>query len=153
MSELAGTLHNTVHGAIGDDCSPNGTSGQMSFSEVSGRDPIFWKWHQNIEDLVQGFTDQHQTPYNKEDFDVRGNIEVGGISTILTHKEVTLTNQLVTYMEVKSAKIREEVIVKYNRLNHLPFKSKIKIINQKKSKTKIMVRIFLAALKNEDDPK
>ena len=152
LETLANYLHNEGHTAIGLDCSPEG-SGPMSHSEASARDPIFYQWHQAIEDLVQGFTDQHKEPYSKEDFDVRGGIEVKEVSTILTHQDVTLTNQLVTHMEVKTLNVRENIKINYNRLNHLPFKSKIKMSNPQKLNTKIMVRVFLAALKVADDPK
>ena len=56
--------HNKGHIVIAKSCSstynPSTTKGQgpLSFSEVSARDPIFWRWHGHLEDLVQEFRDK-----------------------------------------------------------------------------------------------
>ena len=55
--------HTSGHTFIAKACSTifdvaNDTGmGVMSFSEVSGRDPIFYRWHTHIEEIVQQFRD------------------------------------------------------------------------------------------------
>ena len=59
--------HTKGHNTVGDACSPtydpvNSTHstgrGGMVFSEVSARDPIFYRWHAHIEDIIQQFKDK-----------------------------------------------------------------------------------------------
>ena len=51
--------HSAGHNTIGFACSPNpqGVGGVMVYSEASARDPIFYRWHAHIEDIVQQFKD------------------------------------------------------------------------------------------------
>ena len=54
--------HNHGHMTVAKACSskfipPKGYQGPMAFSEVSARDPIFWRWHWHIEDVIQSFRD------------------------------------------------------------------------------------------------
>ena len=58
--------HTKGHNTVGDACSPtyapvNSTwstgRGGMVYSEVSARDPIFYRWHAHIEDIIQQFKD------------------------------------------------------------------------------------------------
>ena len=55
--------HNTGHTIVAKVCSPtfdptnNNGMGPMAFSEVSARDPIFWRWHGHIEETMQAFRD------------------------------------------------------------------------------------------------
>ena len=80
-------------------------------------------------------------------------VEAREISTILQHEENTLTNHLVTYMEDKTLNIREDLQVRYNRINHVKFQWKIDILNPENSSKKVMVRVFLAALRTPGDTK
>ena len=53
--------HSKGHMVIAKACSPtfeprtNEGLGIMAFSEVSARDPIFYRWHRHIEDVVQEY--------------------------------------------------------------------------------------------------
>ena len=49
-------FHGNGHWDIAIQCSENGV-GVMSYSEVSARDPIFYRWHAHIEDIAQQFRD------------------------------------------------------------------------------------------------
>ena len=40
----------------------------MSYSEVSARDPIFYRWHGHIEDIMQKYRDTKLPRYSLEDF-------------------------------------------------------------------------------------
>ena len=56
--------HNKGHIVIAKACSstydPLTSKGQgpMAFSEVSARDPIFWRWHGHVEDILQEYRDK-----------------------------------------------------------------------------------------------
>ena len=61
---LEAKYHNTGHMVVSKACSStfnptnNNGMGPMAFSEVSARDPIFWRWHGHIEETMQTFRDK-----------------------------------------------------------------------------------------------
>lgn len=63
LSFLEKKYHGKGHDFIAEACSPifkpkwNGM-GVMAYSDVSARDPIFYRWHTHIEDLIQEFRDK-----------------------------------------------------------------------------------------------
>ena len=122
----------------------------MSYSEVSARDPIFYRWHGHIEDIMQKYRDTKLPRYSLEDFALTDDIEVTNIKTIvengLLETDKELENILVTYFEEVDLKHSERSSIKYNRINHFPFKYQIQLKNQRKSTKKVIVRIWLGLL-------
>ena len=65
---LENGYHSKGHTYIGKACSniydvgEDTGYGVMTFSEVSGRDPIFYRWHTHIEEIVQQFRDNNMPP-------------------------------------------------------------------------------------------
>ena len=65
---LENGYHSKGHTYIGKACSniydvgEDTGYGVMTFSEVSGRDPIFYRWHTHIEEIVQQFRDSNMPP-------------------------------------------------------------------------------------------
>ena len=61
---LEGGYHVDGHIFISQACSPiyeNGFGeGVMAYSTMSARDPIFYRWHTHIEDLIQQFKDSRR---------------------------------------------------------------------------------------------
>ena len=60
---LETNYHKKGHEGIAKACSStfnpinkNG-KGPMAFTETSARDPIFWRWHSHIEEIIQTFRD------------------------------------------------------------------------------------------------
>ena len=60
------TYHGTGHNKIGEVCSRgfddsdrNANNNPMSYSDVSARDPIFYRWHQHLEDLMMEYRHIH----------------------------------------------------------------------------------------------
>ena len=57
--------HTSGHNYVAEACSTiynvsaDTGVGLMSYSEVSARDPIFYRWHAHIEDIVQQFRDRN----------------------------------------------------------------------------------------------
>ena len=50
--------HGRGHTLVGRACSTSEGNGVMSFSQVSARDPIFYRWHTHQENLMQEFRDK-----------------------------------------------------------------------------------------------
>ena len=90
--------------------------------------------------------------YRREDFNVGGGLEVLGVSSVLQHENHELHNLLVTFMEVKELALRENVMIRYNRLNHASFQWRIDLGNPERSRRRVIVRIFIAALNTPGDP-
>ena len=128
------------------------------------------RWHAQIENVVQSWRDQHLSRYvfsnflygtniynflnryRREDFNVGGGLEVLGVSSVLQHENHELHNLLVTFMEVKELALRENVMIRYNRLNHASFQWRIDLGNPERSRRRVIVRIFIAALNTPGDP-
>ena len=128
------------------------------------------RWHAQIERVVQSWRDQHLSRYvfsnflygtniynflnryRREDFNVGGGLEVLSVSSVLQHENHELHNLLVTFMEVKELALRENVRIRYNRLNHASFQWRIDLGNPERSRRRVIVRIFIAALNTPGDP-
>jgi len=128
--------------------------GVMSFSEVSARDPIFYRWHAHIEDIAQQFRDTKPL-YKESDFLLYDGVEVERVSTVLS-KNLAMTeddvrNLLITHWEHKTIQHDELSSISYNRLNHLDFKYEIEVKNRNKVKDKVFVRLWLGVLSDKDD--
>ena len=90
--------------------------------------------------------------YRREDVDVGEGLEVVSISSVLRHENHQLNNLLVTFMEVKDLALRDNVRIRFNRLNHARFQWKVEIRNRQRSRRRVIVRIFMAFLKTPGDP-
>ena len=75
-----------------------------------------------------------------------------GISSTLRHENNQLSNLLVTFMEVKDLELRENVRIRFNRLNHAKFQWRVEIGNRERSRKRVIVRIFMVILKPPGDP-
>ena len=90
--------------------------------------------------------------YRREDLDVGEGLEVVSISSVLRHENHELNNLLVTFMEVKDLALRDNVRIRFNRLNHARFQWRVEIGNRQRSRRRVIVRIFIAFLKTPGDP-
>ena len=90
--------------------------------------------------------------YRREELDVGEGLEVVSISSVLRHENHQLNNLLVTFMEVKDLALRDNVRIRFNRLNHARFQWKVEIRNRQRSRRRVIVRIFMAFLKTPGDP-
>ena len=144
---LERTLHNQGHNHIARDCAPSHCEtchGAMAFSEVSARDPIFYRHHIHLEVVVQRWRDRHLPRYSRADMEVGDGVQVEAIESVVQHGEHTLTNNLVTYFEEANVGIRDHINIRYNRVNHVPFQWRLRLTNPEMSQQRVMVRIFLA---------
>ena len=143
------------------DC--EGCTSLMVASESSARDPIFYRWHKHVEELLQDFRDKKLPAYEQTDFPLSDGVEVKDIHTILkkrtTGSKKTLKNILSTFKEESNvahhkrddAGMTGDASVLYTRLNHLPFEYKIVLKNPQRSTKKVIVRIWLAYLPDNDE--
>ena len=95
---------------------------------------------------------RYKIRYRREDVDVGEGLEVVSISSVLRHESHELNNLLVTFMEVKDLALRDNVRIRFNRLNHARFQWKVEIRNRQRSRRRVIVRIFMAFLKTPGDP-
>ena len=51
----------------------------MSYTEVSAREPIFYRWHGHLEDLMQEYRDTKLPKYPKHEFNLPDDVKVVGI--------------------------------------------------------------------------
>ena len=90
--------------------------------------------------------------YRREELDVGEGLEVVSVSSVLRHQNHELNNLLVTFMEVKDLALRDNVRIRFNRLNHARFQWRVEIGNRQRSRRRVIVRIFMAFLKTPGDP-
>ena len=89
--------------------------------------------------------------YRREDLDISGGLKVLSVSSVLQHENHELNNLLVTFMEVKELALRENVRIRFNRLNHARFQWKMELGNPERSRKRVIVRIFIVLLKTPGD--
>merc|ERR1712142_325718 len=147
-------FHNDGHNEISKQCSNNGVS-VMSYSAVSARDPIFYRWHMFFENIVQEFRDTKNNKYGLADFQLSNGIEVTGVKTILNKDVLSVKkdvqNLLITHWKTKSIRHDEKTPIKYTTLSHKDFKYQIHINNPKNVKKKVSIRLWLGILENKND--
>ena len=131
------------------------------------RDPIFYRWHSYMEDLVQQFRDKKLPSYTNRDFllsdDVREvttqlNLElfstfsVSSVTTLLSDINPAGTeNILLTHMEDHQINLDSHTKIIYQRINHTPYKYRIKINNPRGSRRKVIVRLWLGLATDKQD--
>jgi len=116
----------------------------MAFSEVSPRDPIFWRWHMHVSNYIRDTTNKILPGYTRRDIALSGGVTVEEVFTTGTGLN---KNSLQTYFEEITLKIADKSSISYRRLNHKDFTFNIKISNPQGSKKKVIVRLFLGISK------
>ena len=125
---VSGKYHMMGHLMLGDYCvrsgpqGPEGRSG-MTFDAVSARDPIFYRWHGHLENLMQQFRDRKFPEYTLQDFGLDDGIRVNSVDTIID-KQASMTNEdlkniLITYTEEAWVNYAFDSQIHYYRTNHL----------------------------------
>ena len=59
FSEAFDEFHGEGHVSIATACSPLNGEGGMWYTEVSARDPIFYRWHQYLENIIQDYRNRN----------------------------------------------------------------------------------------------
>lgn len=145
-SPIYGSLHNDGHEQIARMHGEDGTLGVMGNPNVAMRDPLFYRWHKYIDDIIQEY---------KNMLPAYGDLELGfqGVEITAAHVQSEIgssANSLFTFMEASTIRIQSldlqanpvgGVNVHYDRLNHIPFTYHFNIRSAQRSQG--IVRIFL----------
>ena len=125
---VSGKYHMMGHLMLGDYCvrsGPQGFEGRsgMTFDAVSARDPIFYRWHGHLENLMQQFRDRKMPEYTLQDFGLDDGVSVTSVDTVID-KEESMTNEdlkniLITYTEEAWVNYAFDSQIHYYRTNHL----------------------------------
>jgi len=130
--------HGQGHIFISRDCSNDGdvegASHPMYYSSTSARDPLFYRWHYEIEQSVIDFMDT-KSPYTSEDLEPPQGIEMVAVEV---RDKCGKTDELATFWEAFNQFGSE-----YNRVNHEEFSISIRFKNTAASTDKVIIRIFL----------
>eukprot|EP00092_Neocalanus_flemingeri_P010483 GFUD01011294.1.p1 GENE.GFUD01011294.1~~GFUD01011294.1.p1 ORF type:complete len:730 (-),score=165.48 GFUD01011294.1:151-2340(-) len=146
--QLYGSLHNLGHVFIARVTDPRGrhltNTGVMNSPATSMRDPIFYRWHQFIDDI---FTDYKASlpAYTEEELSFPGvKIVQSQVTTDGKRNELhTLTDQGEVLLPGIDFGSNTTVRFRYNRLNHQPFQYNILVNSKSYAVVKAKVRIFL----------
>ena len=137
--ELYGSLHNSGHVQIA--MLSDGEPGVMTGLSVAMRDPLFYQWHEFIEDLFNTYK-QTLSAYSENQLGFPGvSIETSEIvsndewNTLFTYSDAT---EVVANVVADGVPVR----MRYNRLNHRPFFYRIKVQNENQ-RIHAKARIFL----------
>ena len=165
--EAMGTYHNTGHLLVGFHCTTNpdtvpdpGRPGRliylnptlMGMDVMSARDPIFYRWHGHLEELVQQFRDTKLPTYKEEDFQLTQGVRVVNAKTVLENPVLgSLDNILLTEMEDAELNYGNNTQIHYRRVNHHHFKYEIELENPERANKKVIVRLFLGIEQNHID--
>jgi len=144
--QLYGSLHNLGHVFIARVTDPRGRhladTGVMNSPATSMRDPVFYRWHQFIDDIFSDYK-ASLPQYTENELNFPG-VKILG-SQVVTDKKKnelhTLTDQGEVLLPGLDFFSNTTLRVRYNRLNHQPFQYKILVSSKYRVKAK--VRIFL----------
>jgi len=135
-NQLSVAYHGEGHRAV-SLCAPSGdyTAHIMWRPATSARDPLFYRWHKEVEAKVENYL--AQKPYNVNELSPATGIQV---SEVEVHDLCGKANQLETFLD-------EVPIININKtfygINHDEFKLIIKLQNSRRSSKRVMIRIFL----------
>ena len=150
--ELYGILHNLGHGFIARASDPRGrhntAPGVMGNTATSLRDPVFYRWHQFIDDIFSQYK-ALLPPYGENDLNFPG-VEILS-SRVDTNREKNVLHTSFEQTELLLPGLdffsNNTVRFRYNRLNHQPFKYRIEVRSREQVQAK--VRIFLIPKGNQ----
>ena len=149
------TYHSHGHSAISRHCKIGmDGDGVMGYTEVAARDPVFYRWHGHLEQIMQRFRDEKLPSYSLDDFALADRVAVKSIRTIIPKGSIKsrrhLKNTLITHEEEAHLKHSENSEIIYKRINHIPFEYKIVLRNPFSVKKKVIVRIWLGVVSDAD---
>jgi len=140
-------LHNQGHNFIAKITDPTGIFGDdvgvMFNPATASRDPVFYRWHQVVDNIFFNEYKASLGPYKEDELNFPGVKIVESKMTSQGKK-----NQLFTMIDKFSAQLHGSVIAgdtsftaRWNQLNHQPFQYEIKVDSEKRVQAKM--RIFL----------
>ncbi|XP_023328226.1 hemocyanin D chain isoform X1 [Eurytemora carolleeae] len=123
--------HNNGHNLISADCIVDKSKvGLIGNTPVAGRDPIFYRWHYEVDNKYETFL-KNQPAYTREQILPPGGLVV---TSVELQSRCSSPNQVETFWESEGSKYQ---------LNHMPFHFNIRLRNGNGSSNKVIVRIYL----------
>ncbi|XP_023320583.1 hemocyanin AA6 chain isoform X2 [Eurytemora carolleeae] len=122
--------HNVGHNSIGDQCKSGNQLGLMGFSDVSARDPIFYRWHTEIDIKYDLYLRRQRGYTSRELFPPRGIYVID----VYLRSRCRDVNKVETFWELTDSQYR---------LNHMDFRFEIRFWNALRLRNKVILRIFL----------
>lgn len=93
--------------------------------------------------------------YREGDFDLSDDIEIENVSTMIANdvgkSTKAIENVLITFWENAKISYSEKSTIYYERMNHLNFEYQIHVKNPKGVSKKVLVRLWLGSLEDEND--
>ncbi|KAJ8679322.1 hypothetical protein QAD02_015109 [Eretmocerus hayati] len=151
-----GSFHNLGHLAIATMHDPDHRYLEpfavMGDAATAMRDPIFYRWHQHVDDIFAIFKNSI-TPYSSDELsfpgvavtDVHVNLPGANLNTFNTF----WSKSIVDLSRGLDFAPKGEVLARFQHLNHEPFKYYITVHNTNDKDVLGTVRIFLAPRYNE----
>uniref|UniRef100_A0A1W7RAE8 Hemocyanin subunit 5b n=1 Tax=Hadrurus spadix TaxID=141984 RepID=A0A1W7RAE8_9SCOR len=144
-----GSLHNWGHVLMARAQDHDGryqtNPGVMSDTATSLRDPIFYRWHRFIDDMIQEYK-ENLPVYDKRQLGFTG-VKVISVNVKGSSPNVIKTcfkDDILDLSHAINFDRKGPVKVKYQHLDHEPFTYKIEVTNQGTKTRHAYVRIFLA---------
>ena len=123
--------HNQGHNLISADCIVDKSKiGIIGNTPVAGRDPIFFRWHHEVDIKYETFL-RNQPAYTKEQILPPGGLVV---TSVELQSRCSSPNQVETFWESQGSRYQ---------LNHMPFHFNIRLRNANGLSNKVIVRIYL----------
>jgi len=132
-TELQFSYHNQGHNSISAACGSSGRHIMLSF-QTSARDPLFYRWHTEVDLKVANYLSQR--PYDRNALSPAGGVQV---SIVEVHDaRCGKVQQIETFWN--------EVIYDgqtFYGIDHDEFKLVIKLRNSERSRKRVIIRVFL----------
>lgn len=99
----------------------------MSYTQTAVRDPVFFRWHQMIDNLCMKLKDR-LTPYTKADLEFNG-IKIQSIDLLDENNKPIDKNELITHWQQSDVDLQngldfraqKPVFVRFTHLNYRSF--------------------------------
>ncbi|XP_014213229.1 phenoloxidase subunit 1-like [Copidosoma floridanum] len=153
-----GDIHNLGHVAVSYCHDPDHryleSFSVMGDSATAMRDPVFYRWHQTIDDLFIQFKDS-LTPYNSSQLRFIG-VKVTEVGIISKTSNLNTLNTHWTRSDVDMSRgldfaPRRAVLARLQHLNHNSFTYHVTVNNSNNRDVMGTVRVFLAPKYNEQE--
>uniref|UniRef100_A0A2K6VB10 Tyrosinase copper-binding domain-containing protein n=1 Tax=Anopheles darlingi TaxID=43151 RepID=A0A2K6VB10_ANODA len=153
-----GDLHNNGHNILGYIHDPENSFlegfGVMGDNTTAMRDPVFYRWHQHIDNIFERHK-QRLNPYTSQEL-LFSDVSIDSFNVQL-NKANAPTNILLTFWQRSQINLETgldfgpegNLFATFSHLQHAPFAYHISVTNQTVTTRRGTVRIFLGPKKNE----
>ncbi|CAL4119759.1 unnamed protein product, partial [Meganyctiphanes norvegica] len=124
----------------------DGLSGPLLFLEVALRDPVFWRLHKFIDNILQIYKNTAVPPYKPQELLFDG-VNVNDIAVQSISGNIDELHTFRSYIETNYTMEKERFCVYQPQLNHDPFKYQLSI--ESNAKKSVNIRIYMAPVHDD----